>query len=392
MNPVLLKPGSDRRSQVVVLGRPAGRSPRATSPEAAASWPRRRSRRTTTSRRGTTWWSARAPAARRDQPARVGLRQHGPGPARRMPTVVVGDIDRGGVFAAMFGTLALLDAEDQALVAGFVVNKFRGDVGLLRPGLDMLAADRPAGARRAAVAAGPVAGLRGRARLRRRRTRGAPTALRVGRAAAADQQLHRPRRARPRARPGRGLHRTAGDARRRRPGGAARHPGDRRRPGLAAGARPGRRGVATRARGGPVLGICGGFQMLARRSPTRTGSRGGPGHGGDGLGLLDVRTRSAPRRCCCRRRGARAPGRLRDPPRPVRVGAARRSWAAPVTAGSSGRCGTAASRGTPSPPQGGGPAPPRPPLPPRGAAPPPRAGRPPPPPPRRDSLLPTRPR
>jgi adenosylcobyric acid synthase len=51
---------------------------------------------------------------------------------------VVGDIDRGGVFAAMFGTLALLDAADQALVAGFVVNKFRGDVGLLRPGLDQL--------------------------------------------------------------------------------------------------------------------------------------------------------------------------------------------------------------------------------------------------------------
>ncbi len=52
-----------------------------------------------------------------------------------MPTVVVGDIDRGGVFAAMFGTVALLAPEDQALVAGFVVNKFRGDVSLLAPGL-----------------------------------------------------------------------------------------------------------------------------------------------------------------------------------------------------------------------------------------------------------------
>jgi adenosylcobyric acid synthase len=52
--------------------------------------------------------------------------------------VVVGDIDRGGVLAAMYGTLALLDAEDQALLAGWVVNKFRGDVGLLRPGLDTL--------------------------------------------------------------------------------------------------------------------------------------------------------------------------------------------------------------------------------------------------------------
>jgi adenosylcobyric acid synthase len=55
-----------------------------------------------------------------------------------VPTVLVGDIDRGGVLAAMYGTLALLDAADQALVAGFVVNKFRGDLNLLCPGLETL--------------------------------------------------------------------------------------------------------------------------------------------------------------------------------------------------------------------------------------------------------------
>jgi adenosylcobyric acid synthase len=55
-----------------------------------------------------------------------------------VPTVVVGDIDRGGVFAAFYGTVALLEPADQALVAGFVVNKFRGDVTLLEPGLDEL--------------------------------------------------------------------------------------------------------------------------------------------------------------------------------------------------------------------------------------------------------------
>ena len=55
-----------------------------------------------------------------------------------LPAIVVGDIDRGGVFASMFGTVALLDPADQALVAGFVINKFRGDPGLLEPGLDML--------------------------------------------------------------------------------------------------------------------------------------------------------------------------------------------------------------------------------------------------------------
>jgi adenosylcobyric acid synthase len=50
----------------------------------------------------------------------------------------VGDIDRGGVFASLFGTLALLDAADQALVAGFLVNKFRGDPAILAPGLAQL--------------------------------------------------------------------------------------------------------------------------------------------------------------------------------------------------------------------------------------------------------------
>jgi adenosylcobyric acid synthase len=51
---------------------------------------------------------------------------------------VVGDIDRGGVFAAFHGTLALLDQADQALLSGFVINKFRGDPGLLDSGLSMI--------------------------------------------------------------------------------------------------------------------------------------------------------------------------------------------------------------------------------------------------------------
>jgi adenosylcobyric acid synthase len=55
-----------------------------------------------------------------------------------LPAVIVGDIDRGGVFAALFGTVALLEPADQALVTGFVVNKFRGDRGLLAPGLTMI--------------------------------------------------------------------------------------------------------------------------------------------------------------------------------------------------------------------------------------------------------------
>ena len=54
------------------------------------------------------------------------------------PVVIVGDIDRGGVFASLAGTMLLLDEEEKVRVKGFVINKFRGDVNLLLPGLKML--------------------------------------------------------------------------------------------------------------------------------------------------------------------------------------------------------------------------------------------------------------
>ncbi len=56
--------------------------------------------------------------------------------AAGLPVVVVGDIDRGGVLAALYGTVALLEPEDRALVHAFVINKFRGDPDVLAPGLD----------------------------------------------------------------------------------------------------------------------------------------------------------------------------------------------------------------------------------------------------------------
>ena len=141
MNPVLLKPGGDRVSHVVVLGRPAGevdalgyreRKP-ALLRVALDALADLRSRFDVVVCEG-----AGSPAEinlRATDIANMGLAR-----AAGLPVVVVGDIDRGGVFAALFGTVALLDPADQALVAGFVVNKFRGDRRLLDPGLAQLSA------------------------------------------------------------------------------------------------------------------------------------------------------------------------------------------------------------------------------------------------------------
>jgi adenosylcobyric acid synthase len=139
MNPVLLKPGSDRRSHVVLMGQPAGHVD-------AGDWEAGRRHLATAAHAAYDDLAARFDvivAEGAGSPAEINLRAGdyvNMGLARHagLPTVVVGDIDRGGVFAAMFGTVALLEPADQALVAGFVVNKFRGDLGLLEPGLGQL--------------------------------------------------------------------------------------------------------------------------------------------------------------------------------------------------------------------------------------------------------------
>ena len=140
MNPVLLKPGSDRRSHVVLMGHPAG-------DVSASDWTACCCHLAATAHAAFDDLAARFDvivAEGAGSPAEINLRSGdyvNMGLARHagLPTIVVGDIDRGGVFAAMYGTVALLDPADQALVAGFVVNKFRGDSSLLSPGLDSLA-------------------------------------------------------------------------------------------------------------------------------------------------------------------------------------------------------------------------------------------------------------
>ena len=141
MNPVLLKPGTGMRSQLIVLGTPV------TETDAASYW--------TDGRQGRLLdivvGAYQDLAARFEMvicegagsPAEINLRDSdivnmGFARAAGVPAVLVGDIDRGGVFASFVGTLAVLDPADQAFIAGFLINKFRGDVSLLKPGLDTL--------------------------------------------------------------------------------------------------------------------------------------------------------------------------------------------------------------------------------------------------------------
>ncbi|MFE9932173.1 cobyric acid synthase [Streptomyces sp. NPDC005533] len=152
MNPVLLKPGSDRTSQVVLLGKPVGEmsargffgGSEGSAPGTALHGGREQLLGVVTDcleqLRGT-YDAVICEGA--GSPAEINLRRTdivnmGIARAARFPVVVVGDIDRGGVFASFFGTTALLSPQDQSLIAGYLVNKFRGDVSLLEPGMEML--------------------------------------------------------------------------------------------------------------------------------------------------------------------------------------------------------------------------------------------------------------
>ncbi len=139
LNPVLLKPGTDRRSHVVLLGRPAGElrarewatGRRELARAAFAAFERLADRHDVVIAEGAG--SVAEVNLRDGDYTNLGLAR-----AVGLPVVVVGDIDRGGVLAAMYGSWALLDDADRACLAGWIVNKFRGDVDLLRPGLEVV--------------------------------------------------------------------------------------------------------------------------------------------------------------------------------------------------------------------------------------------------------------
>ena len=139
MNPVLLKPEGESRSQVVVMGRPqAVASAREYHDLKSAIW------ETVTSALGQLRSDYDVVVIEgAGSPAEINLKQHDIVNMRvalhaGAPVLLVGDIDRGGIFAQLVGTMELLDPEERAMVKGHVINKFRGDPSLLTPGLDFL--------------------------------------------------------------------------------------------------------------------------------------------------------------------------------------------------------------------------------------------------------------
>lgn len=136
MNPVLLKPEGNLRSQVVVLGRALGAMPAAVYQEAKREiWP--------TVTRALDTLRAEFDVVVVEgagSPAEINLKARDISNMRvalyaEAPVLIVGDIDRGGVFAHLYGTFHLLEPEEKDLVRGFVINKLRGDPSLLEPGL-----------------------------------------------------------------------------------------------------------------------------------------------------------------------------------------------------------------------------------------------------------------
>ena len=141
MNPILIKPSCDTASQVVLLGKVWGQV-------TASDYHQRRVEELFP----IVVDAYRQLAAEHDvvvlegagSPAEINLKAHDivnlrMAKAANAACLLAGDIDRGGVFASLLGTVELLDPDERSLLRGFIINKFRGDVSLLRPGVEMIA-------------------------------------------------------------------------------------------------------------------------------------------------------------------------------------------------------------------------------------------------------------
>ena len=310
MNPVLLKPQADRAAQLVVHGRVRGtlgsadfrEARRPLLPEVVASYRRLEAQCDLVVVEGA------------GSPAEINLREGdianmGFARAAEVPVVLVGDIDRGGVIAAIVGTRAVLDPDDAAMIRGFVVNKFRGDPALFADGyaaIETLSGWRGFGilpwlaAARRLPSEDAVVLEQGRKVSATRKLVVCPILPRIANFDDLDPlKLEQdievafvppgapiPAEAALVVLPGSKA--TIADM------GAVREFGwdiDI---------------LAHRRRGGAVLGICGGYQMLGRRIADPLGIEGAPSAVA-GLGLLDVETTLGPQKAL-RRVGGRALG------------------------------------------------------------------------------------
>lgn len=139
MNPILLKPTSDRKSQVIAMGRPLGNM---SAVEYHHYKPQLRQMVKEAYARLEDDYDA-VVIEGAGSPAEINLREGDlvnmwMAGAANAPVLLVGDIDRGGVFASLYGTVMLLTPEERARVKGLIINKFRGDVEILKPGLKMI--------------------------------------------------------------------------------------------------------------------------------------------------------------------------------------------------------------------------------------------------------------
>ncbi|MEM9047392.1 MAG: cobyric acid synthase [Pseudomonadota bacterium] len=300
MNPVLLKPETETGAQVIVQGK---RVATVKARDYAALKPRLMA---------PVLESFRRLAAQADMlivegagsPAEVNLRagdiaNMGFARAAGVPVVLTGDIDRGGVIAQLVGTQAVLDADDNAMIRGFLINKFRGDLRLFDAGRDLIAA------RTGWAALGVIPWFDRAHRLPAEdaldlRSPGGeglhivcPVLSRIANFDDLDPLAAEP-----------GLRVTMLRAGQALPGDAdlVILPGTKSTRGDLAYLRAQGWDVDIAAhvrRGGHVLGLCGGYQMLGRRVVDAQGIEGPPGET-PGLGLLDVETVMHPQKTLTR--------------------------------------------------------------------------------------------
>ncbi|WP_123657446.1 cobyric acid synthase [Salinisphaera japonica] len=290
LNPVLLKPSSDIGAQVIVHGHAIA----AMNAADYHHYKREAMTAVLASHGRLSAQYARVLVEGAGSPAEINLREGdianmGFAEAVDCPVILVADIDKGGVFAHLVGTLELLADSEAARVAGFVINRFRGDIALLQPGLDWLEA------RTGKPVLGVLPYLTGL-------HLDAEDALETGQQAGADALVVQvpvtPRIS----------NHTDFDALRAHPGVDLQFIGPGQTPGPAdlivlAGSKNTRadcdwlKAAGWEARlkrhlryGGKVLGICGGYQMLGREIADPDGIEDVPGTTA-GFGLFDLATR-----------------------------------------------------------------------------------------------------